>query len=441
MAFPSNPAQGDQATVGGRLYRWDGAAWSFVEGVSPHAATHASGGGDAITISASQVSTGTFSADRLPIATTSSVGAVQVGSGLAIDSGVLSNTGVPGSIGLFNAYATTGVFPGTGQANTLYVATDTSRTYQYTGGVYVELGPGATIVAATLPGAPTSLTAAGGNGSATLTWSAPTNTGGSAITDYSIQYSSNGGTTWSTFSNSISSVTSSVVTGLTNGTMYTFRVAAVNSVGTGSYSSSTTATPASNVPGQPTALSASASGTTASLSWTAPASNGGSAITSYRVQSSTDGATWTTLSPTFPTATTASVASLSNATTYYFRVAAINTNGVGAYSASASVTTGAGVPGVPTSVTVSRTVGGYAVDYLQVSWTAPASNGGSTITGYDVQLHFNNGSTTIYYSEATAAQQHISIQVPASTYGTVSFDVRARNAAGVSEYSSRSNLA
>ncbi|NBW22626.1 MAG: fibronectin type III domain-containing protein, partial [Caulobacteraceae bacterium] len=115
-----------------------------------------------------------------------------------------------------------------------------------------------------------------------------------------------------------------MVSGLTNGTAYTFRVAAVNVIGTSSYSSTASATPVAGVPGQPTALAATASGTTVSLSWTAPSSNGGSSILSYTVQYSTDGSTWTTASPTFPTATTATVSGLANATNYYFRVAAVN---------------------------------------------------------------------------------------------------------------------
>ena len=231
-------------------------------------------------------------------------------------------------------------------------------------------------------------------------------------------------------------MTSSVITGLTNGTTYTFRVAAVNSVGTGSYSSTTTATPAGNVPGQPTALSASASGTTASLSWTAPASNGGSAITSYRVQSSTDGATWTTLSPTFPTATTASVASLSNATTYYFRVAAINTNGVGDYSGSVNVTISAGVPGAPTITNIIRDTTYISFDQLKVYVTAPTNIGGSSLTYYNFQTKTGTGAWTQFgFTWAPDFSYFQAINVDKSTSGTVSVRVAASNSAGYGPYS------
>lgn len=97
--------------------------------------------------------------------------------------------------------------------------------------------------APTVPGTPTSLAALGGNAQASLTWTAPASNGGSAITDYAVQFSSDSGSTWTTFADGTSTATSAVVTGLTNGTAYVFRVATVNSAGTGSYSGTATATP------------------------------------------------------------------------------------------------------------------------------------------------------------------------------------------------------
>ena len=94
---------------------------------------------------------------------------------------------------------------------------------------------GGTVNAA--PDAPTSVSGTAGNAQVSLTWTAPTYNNGAAISDYTIQYSSNSGSSWTTFSHSASTSTSITVTGLTNSTAYIFRVAAVNSVGTGSYSS------------------------------------------------------------------------------------------------------------------------------------------------------------------------------------------------------------
>ena len=90
-----------------------------------------------------------------------------------------------------------------------------------------------------LPPAPTSLTATGGNAQVSLSWTAPTVLSQTPITDYLVQSSTNSGSTWTTFSDGTSTATSATVTGLTNGTAYVFRVAAVNGVGTGAYTAAT----------------------------------------------------------------------------------------------------------------------------------------------------------------------------------------------------------
>jgi hypothetical protein len=87
------------------------------------------------------------------------------------------------------------------------------------------------------PNVPSDIAGTAGNTQVSLTWSAPASNGGSVITDYVIQYSTNAGTNWTTFNDGTSTSASAVVTGLTNGTTYIFKVAAVNSVGTGNYSS------------------------------------------------------------------------------------------------------------------------------------------------------------------------------------------------------------
>lgn len=95
-----------------------------------------------------------------------------------------------------------------------------------------------------VPGQVTGLVVTPGNTENSLTWSAPSD-GGSPITDYIIEVDSGGGFT--TISDGTSTATSFTHTGLTNGTNYTYRVSAVNSVGTGAASDTASGTPTSPV--------------------------------------------------------------------------------------------------------------------------------------------------------------------------------------------------
>ncbi len=103
------------------------------------------------------------------------------------------------------------------------------------------------------------------------------------------------------------------------------------------------------VPGKPTGLSATPSGSDRiNLSWTAPADNGGSAVTGYRIEVSTDGATWADLvADTGSTTTTHSHTGLSLGDTRHYRVSAINVNGTGPASDTAVATITSAANGAP----------------------------------------------------------------------------------------------
>ena len=198
--------------------------------------------------------------------------------------------------------------------------------------------------AATVPGAPTSLTAtASGSTRIDLDWTAPSD-GGSAITGYRIEVSSNGGTSWNDrVADTDNTNTTYAHTGLSAGTTRHYRVSAINSVGTGAVSNIDDATTedAATVPGAPTSLTATASGSTRiDLSWTAP-SDGGSAITGYRIEVSSNGGTsWNDrVADTDNTNTTYAHTGLSAGTTRHYRVSAINANGTGTASSTDNATT------------------------------------------------------------------------------------------------------
>ncbi len=194
--------------------------------------------------------------------------------------------------------------------------------------------PSSSVTPATVPGPPSTVTADRGNRSALVSWFAPADNGGIAITAYTVTASDGTHTCgWTT------GALSCTVGGLTNGTPYTFTVTATNGVGTGSASSvSNSVTPAA-VPDKPTGVVATRGDTSASVVWTAPADNG-STITAYTVTSSPDGQTcgWTVgqLSCT--------VNGLRNGTAYTFTVTATNIIGMGLPSDASNSVTPAGRP-------------------------------------------------------------------------------------------------
>jgi titin len=175
-----------------------------------------------------------------------------------------------------------------------------------------------------LAATPTNLT-----GQIRLTWSAPSSTGGSPVTDYVVQRSLNG-TSWTTVSDGVNPTTGLTVTGLANGTRYYLRVAAKNVVGTGPASAAVSAIPRTR-PSAPRSLTATPLNVAGQmrLAWLAPLSTGGSPITDYVIQRSLDGTNWTTISDGVNTTTAFTVTGLTGGTRYVFRVAAKNVAGTG----------------------------------------------------------------------------------------------------------------
>lgn len=177
-----------------------------------------------------------------------------------------------------------------------------------------------------LPAAPTSPAATPENAAVALAWRAPSD-GGAPITDYVIQRSTDG-RSWSTINDGLSARTSYRVTSLANGTRYQFRVAAKNRVGQGPWSALVDATPRT-VPGAPRSLRAVVGVREVALSWAAPSTTGGAAITDYVVRISSDGRSWSTVADPVSTSTSLVVRDLVAGRAYQFRVAAVNVVGTG----------------------------------------------------------------------------------------------------------------
>ena len=246
-----------------------------------------------------------------------------------------------------------------------------------------------------MPGALTITTPiSAGDTSLTVAWTVPINTGTSAINAYDLRYIENGAAdksdaNWTVLEDVWTTGTDSLehtLTGLTDGTQYDVQVRAVNSGGDGAWSVTFTGTTTSEVvPGAPTGLTATANGPTQiDLSWSAPASDGGSAITGYRIEVSENRTAWSDLeADTGSTSTSYSHTGLAPGSTRHYRVSAINSARTGPASNVATGTTSpAVIPGAPTGLTTAVSEDGASVE---LSWIAPTSTGGARITGYWIE--------------------------------------------------------
>ncbi len=193
---------------------------------------------------------------------------------------------------------------------------------------------------ATAPGPPTAVSGEPADGEVTVTWSPPLDDGGAPVDTYRV-YQDGGEEPVATVTDGSGAAT---VTGLTNGTEYTFGVTAANEVGEGDAASTGPVTPRT-VPGAPTGVSANAGDGEATVSWSEPASDGGAAITSYEVTASPGGKTATAGA----SATFATVTGLTNGTSYTFTVRASNEAGPSEPSAPSNAVTPQGSPDSPSS--------------------------------------------------------------------------------------------
>jgi hypothetical protein len=231
------------------------------------------------------------------------------------------------------------------------------------------------------------------------------------------------------------SVTGALITGLTNGTSYTFVVSATNAIGS-TAAAATAAVMPYTAPGAPTDVVVTGGNATLNVSWAAPASNGGYAISGYTVTYTPTGGQAKTVSAT---TTSAAITKLVNGTTYSVTVQAKTANKDTKANLSAATTSVASKPStVPVAPKTVTGVAGTLADAgkVTVSWTLAAdtatvpANGGSAITGYDIVV--KAGATQI--GEVLNANQFATSKVITGlTKGTsYTFTVTAKNANGSS---------
>lgn len=234
------------------------------------------------------------------------------------------------------------------------------------------------VIPKTVPDPPTNVTPIRGNAQATVQFVAPLNNGGDPVTSYTVT-SSPGGFTATGASSPL------IVSGLTNGVVYTFTAVATNSVGNSSPSDVSPSVTPATIPDPPTGVSAIAGNGQAVVSFTAPVNNGGSTITSYTVTSSPGGFTATGGSSPI------TVLGLSNGIGYTFTVVATNGigNSVASSASNAVIPAGSPVPSAPTNVSALPGTGNTTATIRftasatgsPTSYTVTSSPGGFTATG------------------------------------------------------------
>ncbi|MYB39502.1 MAG: fibronectin type III domain-containing protein, partial [Gammaproteobacteria bacterium] len=248
-------------------------------------------------------------------------------------------------------------------------------------------------VMAEAPGAPDEVTIDGVTDTTVLlSWLSPLDNGGLTVTSYSVRHREKGTSSWTQASTTDETRT---VSGLTTGVTYQFQVRAVNNSGSGGAANPGTWSPVleattgavPDAPAPPTFSDVSPRGFTAN--WVEPDDNG-PAIDNYEYQVMVlvPGQPDFQFALTQTTATTAAVAyhnlSATNTHNLEVRVRAHNDAGWGDFSPTAPVVIPVvQKPAAPAAPTVTRTAGSVSTS-LDVSWTAPADDGGQDIDDYDL---------------------------------------------------------
>jgi hypothetical protein len=211
-----------------------------------------------------------------------------------------------------------------------------------------------------------------GKGFVKIGWQPPQSNGGLSITAYTIEVSSNAGSSWSLFAEVPGTENQNIINNLTDGIRYSFRVAAKNILGQGAYSPTIHETPFGPPPWPPLNLAAIPREGKVGLTWSAPQNTGGSPIIDYTIIfGRVAGANWDSrpiysyYNDGVSTNTWAEVQGLEPGALYEFKVAARNSfqsfenpNGLGAFSPAVRATPLSPLPVTPDRIVLGERLSG-----------------------------------------------------------------------------------
>ena len=267
-------------------------------------------------------------------------------------------------------------------------------------------------------------------------WRQPDYTGGRGIDihGYIIEYSQNGGD-WE-----VAARTGNVVSyrhdGLKAGTTYRYRVRAFNGIGVGEPSEEAVVTTLSAAPLRPRALVAAPVGPDRiDLHWQEPEHDGGTPIRGYQVEFSLDEEAWQVLSDHVKALLYAH-RGLEPTTTYHYRVRAVNEIGMSEPSLPVSATTYAATPMAPRDLTA-ESEGPYQVN---LTWFRPEFDGGTEITGYQVQISETRGASWTLVIENTGSAELAFTHGDREAATIYRYRVAAWNASGLGAWSNEAEV-
>ena len=286
-----------------------------------------------------------------------------------------------------------------------------------------------TQVQAGYAGPPVNLrTQADGNNAILVSWDAPEDMGGSAITGYTVQWSADGVGGWSNAGSTSASILTYTHRGLQTGAVRWYRVAARNSSGLGLWSEPLMGQTVSGAPEAPTLRANALSDYQVELTWNQPRDNG-QPIVRYEIEWSDDGSanSWNLLAEPGADATTYTDGTLQQNTRRYYRLRAVNGEGEGGWSGTASATTQPSPP-MPTTLASVEADGPNAI---VVTWVEPLVVGNElAVTNYELQWSRDpsaetwQGSRT--FSRSTLSWRHTGLKPEETWY----YRVRASNGGG-----------